>query len=446
MMNLNMKKTDDDDDSSILSDGSSANYARNDSSDNSSKFSSDGGSTNLSGTKSSSNGSSSGQDEGGNLKKQLARKESDHINRSRVIVFLILILAAAGVSVLVYIISKNSDEDEFETQFEGASQQLLEAFDAIRTDRISAMSALAVASIAHGVDHIRTWPFVTLSSFQQRSFTARANSGILQISINPIVDDSDRREWEKFIVNETMIDTEWIPNALNYQGFVGHDQYIVDYGPSFLGENIESQPVSVYIYDDDADIGGDGTGTFHRETLPHGEGPYLPFWEMSPLLNLHDVNVDIGHAKHHKSHTELCLQTSSVVLGGMEMRDSGGKLDAPPLSDTSKFASLLSIAEEREVQYQGDPMTYVYLPIFDNFTQDRKAIAIMLGLFNWATYFKDVLPPNVEGIDVVLHNPCYESYTYRVSDDAVIPLGKGVSKSVLHFVILVDDELYMCVV
>jgi hypothetical protein len=63
-------------------------------------------------------------------KRQLAEKETDNVFRLRVLVVLILIVAAACVSMLVFFISKNSEEDEFNTQFDGASEQIVEAFEA----------------------------------------------------------------------------------------------------------------------------------------------------------------------------------------------------------------------------------------------------------------------------------------------------------------------------
>jgi len=353
--------------------------------------------------------SSSDQSTSDNIKKQLAMKETGDIFRLRVLVILILILAAAGVSVLVFLISQNSDEEEFETQFEGASEQLIEAFEHIKTDRISALSALAVAAIAHGVDHSRDWPFVALSSFQQRSFSARSNSGMLQVSINAWVNDWDREEWERYVVEE---DSAWIQQAQNYQEFVGIDEYIVNYGAEF-NVGVDSQPIAAY-----------GATNGENEPVEDNSGPYLPFWEMSPLLRNDDVNIDILKDESHATHARLCLETQSVVLGSPERRPAGSMDDAPN-SPTSRFASLLSIAEQEEVEYEGDPMTVVYLPIFDSFESSRKVVALMLGTFNWGRYFKNILPPNVQGIDVVLRNPCYEAFTYRVSSSEVRPLGRG---------------------
>jgi hypothetical protein len=72
---------------------------------------------------------------------------------------------------------------------------------------LAAISSLAVAIIAHGVDHRRSWPFVTLSSFQQRSSTARKLADALFVTISPIVSELNRKEWEDFV---TLEDSYWM--------------------------------------------------------------------------------------------------------------------------------------------------------------------------------------------------------------------------------------------
>ncbi len=192
---------------------------------------------------STSNKTTSTDDEdrsSGSIKIQLAKKESENVFKLRIVVILILVIGAAGVSILVYSISRSSEDDAFNTQFEGSSTQIVEAFEAITSQRISALSSLAVAAIAHGVDHIGNWPFVTVSFFQQRAFTARSNSGVLQVGIHSFVTEDQRDKWEKYVVSEK---AKWIKNTIDYQGNATVGRFINDYGPDFL-TNEASQPIS----------------------------------------------------------------------------------------------------------------------------------------------------------------------------------------------------------
>jgi hypothetical protein len=154
---------------------------------------------------SSSAGSSAKEQE--EEKIELANRESTIVFRLRLLVLLVLLLAAVAVSLIVYYITSGAEEEESRTQYEGAAEKVLEAFDNIVEHKLGAVSSLGVAFIAHGVDHTRTWPFVALSSFQQRAATAREASGALYVHINPMVSESDRQEWEKFVVGE---DSNWM--------------------------------------------------------------------------------------------------------------------------------------------------------------------------------------------------------------------------------------------
>jgi type II secretory pathway pseudopilin PulG len=355
-------------------------------------------------SKSSATEGTAGSD---SIKRQLAEKESNSILLLRILVIVILVIAAAGVSILVYSISKKAEVDQFQTQFHGASEQIHEAFEAIGKNRISALGSLAVAAIAHGVDHHRHWPFVALSSYQERAFTARSDSGVLQVSINHFVTEDKRDEWEEFAVSE---DAQWIQDTIDYQETVGMDNFISDYGATFT--NQESYSIAMY----------NEKGA--RVDAPR-EGPYLPTWEISPLLRRDNVNIDDFQKENDGEPARLCMESGTVVLGEMKLEPAGG-IDHDS-RETAFFAQLLSIAAGEEVEYQGDPMTAVYLPIFDSFEIDRKPVAVLEGIFNWASYLKDILPPNLIGIDVVLNNPCFGSFTYRVEGDYVFPVGAGVS-------------------
>ena len=61
-----------------------------------------------------------------------------------------------------------------------------DAFLSIARDKMGAAGSLVVALVAHGIDHTRDWPFVTLSSFQQRALTAKRQAGALRIETNPV--------------------------------------------------------------------------------------------------------------------------------------------------------------------------------------------------------------------------------------------------------------------
>jgi hypothetical protein len=104
-------------------------------------------------------------------------------------------------------VTSGAEKDEYQTQYDGASKLILDNFQDIVEAKLAVVSSLAVALIAHGVDHTRKWPFVTISAFQQRAATARAQSGSLYVQVNPLVTLEEREEWEIYAVGP---ESDWM--------------------------------------------------------------------------------------------------------------------------------------------------------------------------------------------------------------------------------------------
>jgi hypothetical protein len=172
-------------------------------SDGHSSISQEGAACSKTGSKTSSDSDSAVH----TIKERLGQAETNAVFRLRLLVFLVMMLAAFTISVTIYLITSGAEQDEFESQFDGAANKVLETFNNVVEEKVAAISSLAVAIIAHGVDHSRDWPFVTLSSFQQRSSTARKLADALFVTISPIVSDENRKEWEDFVATD---DSYWM--------------------------------------------------------------------------------------------------------------------------------------------------------------------------------------------------------------------------------------------
>jgi len=138
-------------------------------------------------------------------KVELSKKETEAVFRLRVLVFLILFFASIAVSLIVYFITTHSMDDEYESGYAAAAEKVAEAFMSIAESKIGILATLGVAMTAHGIDHSREWPFVTLSSYQQRASAARSQSGALDVVLCPLVNETQRAEWDIF-VNQTKMD------------------------------------------------------------------------------------------------------------------------------------------------------------------------------------------------------------------------------------------------
>jgi hypothetical protein len=154
--------------------------------------------------------------------------------------------------------------------------------------------------------------------------------------------------------------------------------------------------------------------------LSEGEGPYLPRWQTSPVLPTNLVNENLFENDAVSSLIEECIAEKSVVLGGFHM--------APPGSishsnfTTSLFATLLSMWEGKEVEYQGDPVSHIGIPILD---QSRDVVGVVEAAMYWRWFLKGILPPETLGVTVVIGNNCTGSFTYEVHGPASSAVGVG---------------------
>ena len=415
----------------------------------------------------------------------------------------------------------------------------MDAFENIVKQKIGAISALAVANIAHSTDHSNDWPFVTLSSFQQRSFTTRILADALFVSTLPLVSDEHRDAWEnEYIVSSN---ANWIQEAIAYQLEAGIGEYVGrddihlgheaqhdmrqtgrnqmhdtdddhgsnhtidmhgtdgDHGSNHTGgmhgtdgDHGSNHTIDMHgtdgdhgsnhtsgmhgtgynhgsnhtndMHGTDSDHGSTHTSGMHGTDVDHGSnhtsggmqapsestfkpllsrrihrvdergdpvpvsgpGPFLPYWQVSPLVKHVPLNQDLFHDTAKADLARLCISSMSVVFGRLET--------ASPGTSTSLFYHhLISFAFGIDVMYQDDPISAIFIPMFDSFGDNRTTVGIMMALVHWGSFFRNVLPSSTAGgVVAVLENPCYGTYSYAIKGAEVHPLGPGVSSIVVH--------------
>ena len=135
------------------------------------------------------------------------------------------------------------------------------------------------------------------------------------------------------------------------------------------------------------------------------------------------VNWNLLDYPDYAPYTLLCHESGDVVIGGIDT-DVPGDITSESLT-TSFFAFILSYAAGKNVPYQGDPFSSVYIPVYDSYEDDRNTVAVVVSVMRWATYFEGVLPPNSEAITVVLENSEEGAFTYLVTPSEAIFQGEG---------------------
>lgn len=151
------------------------------------------------------------EDDPESIKNAITKKESRQVFRLRIVVVLILVAAAASISFAIYYITRNAEIDTFEQQYSAVADKIIDSFQRVLVE-MSAVSGIAVAATAETQMHYSengdaieseagTWPFVTISNFQERGGNAQTLSGALYISISPIVEAEELADWERYVLS-----------------------------------------------------------------------------------------------------------------------------------------------------------------------------------------------------------------------------------------------------
>ena len=184
-------------------------------------------------------------------------------------------------------------------------------------------------------------------------------------------------------------------------------------------------PWPIWYYDSDNEVATDNS-----------RGPYFPTWQSSPVVygGLETNENVLANKDGLNSGANITFTSESVAISQLIMAPPGNVSSTNP--STALIALIMSIAASEVgddqtaakaelVEYQGDPVSKVYFPIYNDFGKDRVPVAIMLAWIRWADYFENVLPSTLEGIMFVLQDSCGGQYTYLANGDKVVPLGTG---------------------
>jgi len=153
-------------------------------------------------------------------------------------------------------------------------------------------------------------------------------------------------------------------------------------------------------------------------------GPFLPQWQTSPVLQTSMVNENLFEDLNVAQTARDCIGTESAVVGGFVSAPPGSTSDPNPT--TSFFATLLSMWEGKQVDYSGDPMANLFIPIYDRLEgNQRNIVGVLKSTIHWRTHLTNILPKTNHGISVVVENSCDGNFTYLLEGTEVQVVGFG---------------------
>jgi hypothetical protein len=372
----------------------------------------------------------------------LAGKETTLVFRLRVLVILALLSASIAVSAVVYKITSDGEQDEFESQFSGGASKILSSFEDIVKEKIAAVGSLAVAATIYTANNNITWPFVALDSFPERAAVAKSLSDAIFIGMYPVVYDENRVAWEEFAQDHFY---EMCSESITYQSKVGISPFGESVNPLL---QTQEELDAAYFRNQDSrglaaqdEVEGLPQPDFSSGLSSHiywssnqginsydpGPGPYFPIWQNSPFFSSHwlNLNLNTAYEESHRGLIDKSFELQKIVIGGFNSAPAGDIYADTGNYLTNLIATWLSFAAGEPVAYLGDPISNVYVPVFDSLGTERNPVGIVNAVIHWISFFEDVLPDNVQGMNLVLDSPCTEPYTYLVDGPKVYPVGSG---------------------
>ena len=123
---------------------------------------------------------------------QLFKKETQVIFKLRLLVLTLLMTVAMIVSISIFVVTFSDNASKFEHEYHERAKKVIESFT---KDTVRHVESVIIAT--HGGD----WPFETVANFQHHMTRARRNTGILSVSIAPLVTEHEFDSWDSFVAD-----------------------------------------------------------------------------------------------------------------------------------------------------------------------------------------------------------------------------------------------------
>ncbi len=323
----------------------------------------------------------------------ISTAENKAVYRIRLMVMFFLTMSTIGTACLVYFNARNSEQEQFEADFEYLASKVFNHLGSSIEASLGAIDGFVVSIVSFALHSNMTWPYVTIPDYGTRASKVRSVTRSVLIAEIRIIRSSQRAKW---------------------------DEYSLEVGPSWVDENIavqNSDPTFTGMRVDEYNVSGlwgsQPGATFN-----------LPMWQSYPTLPL------FGYSPFNLDLT--LLPSLSLALPALKERKAvvGGISNAPGGDSGAQTNELIKFYTENESTIT-EPLSELYYPIFEDAAAQvlagntsGAAMASILGTwFYWRDFMKDILPSGNNGIIVVFENGCNQTFSYRIDGPDVIFLG-----------------------
>eukprot|EP00980_Cylindrotheca_fusiformis_P019533 scaffold6768_cov109-Cylindrotheca_fusiformis.AAC.8 len=94
-------------------------------------------------------------------------------------------------------------------------------------------------------------------------------------------------------------------------------------------------------------------------------------------------------------------------------------------SSGSDSGESVDLESRRRYGSMEGPATQIWYPVFSALEGNRTVVAVLSMSLRWDSFFLPNMPPDPDGIIVVIGNSCDQEFTFALTDNDVIYLGDG---------------------
>jgi class 3 adenylate cyclase len=138
----------------------------------------------------------------------LIQKESTRLYYLRVTLLVFIFVVAIVATISVYMYGHTQETSSFLDSYNSHSLRIINSVVSKMTTTMEALDTLSTLVTLFVNDHDQRWPFVTIDKVQYYD-TYIAMTGAVCISISPIVNSNERKQWEQYTIDNQ----GWIEEA-----------------------------------------------------------------------------------------------------------------------------------------------------------------------------------------------------------------------------------------
>lgn len=298
-------------------------------------------------------------------------------------------VTSAAVGFLAYYLLYRAEDSEFQSEFQSYARETSDIAENNAESTFGQLRTLATAITSVAVDSAdQTFPCLTIPHFDLRAREITELTGVEMIAFLPFVQAEDRQKWIDYSNNNSW----WIDQDYDYRGWNRS---------SLTG----SFPQDIYTESwfqglNDTRRGYTNEDGFMENIMTNrsydSEGFSVPISQYGPgLVNPQLAKLDLFQHQIFKKEIVASLE-----------------YDVPVISEPINLDFLL---DNIDLGTSDEMRSFTLDQVKEDFREDSKTVGYLLGVVPWSTFFKNLLPENVNGVVVEIQSDCGNNYTYVVN-------------------------------